>query len=358
MKELGVTDLGATLLLTRLGMEQPAPPTAPAEENYTRDSETDAGTIFKSKFAAFIRSLLAGDCSEQKVSKAVKESGIGVLGAGLKTISKLFDRDYLYVRDCYPKLLIRCLSLGKEGCVCISGDPGIGKSFFAFYVFLALRSIDEKVVLVHQSGSAYIFDGQEVKFERDYRGAEWANEDCWLLLDGRAKERFISKRKRGVVFASPRKSNYYEFIKQNGSVLYMSPWPWDEVEDLVTQEKLLPLMQNIAASWYRRTIGSIYDDDQETEADRQTGDDQGNQQTGADKGNQQTGDDQGNQQTGADKGNQQTGADKGNQQTGADTGDQLEDQQDDNVQYDDDEEEEEYKDQPVNENTDNQENGI
>ena len=45
---------------------------------------------------------------------------------------------------------------------------------------------------------------KKVKYEHGYRGVEWTNEETWPLLDVRAKERFISKRKRDIVFASPK----------------------------------------------------------------------------------------------------------------------------------------------------------
>jgi hypothetical protein len=174
----------------------------------------------------------------------------------LKTISKAFDKNYIFIRECYPKLLIRCLALGKEGAVCISGDPGIGKSFFAFYVFLALFEMQQKVVLVSQSGSALVvYGGKKPKFEPEYRGAEWMDPDTWLLLDGRAEDRFLSKRQRGIVFASPKKSNYHEFIKQNGSLLFMPPWKWSEVEQFVRNEGIRGNLEQLLVSWHRRSCG-------------------------------------------------------------------------------------------------------
>jgi hypothetical protein len=137
------------------------------------------------------------------------------LCVGLKTISKLFDKDTMFVRDCYPDMLICCLETAKKRCVCVTGDPGIGKSFFAFYVFLALLLSGEKVVLVHQSGSALCFNGsEEVRFEKEYHGYDWTDEHTWLLLDGHAPDRYLSKSRRGIVFASPQKSNYHELLSK------------------------------------------------------------------------------------------------------------------------------------------------
>jgi hypothetical protein len=71
-------------------------------------------------------------------------------------------------------------------------------------------------------------------------------------LDGHAPDRYLSKSRRGIVFASPQKSNYHEFIKQNGSVLYMPPWLWDEVAAFVGDSAMEVNIQSLFASWQKR----------------------------------------------------------------------------------------------------------
>lgn len=220
------------------------------------DLNNDSMQLFNTAFLGQLKTLLQNNLTnnEENIAEALSKAGEIELKTKLRTVLNSFDKDYMFVRKCYPELLVHLLSQSLNGCFAVCGDPGIGKSYFALYVFLALYRLGEKVVLVNQNGTAFVFDGNILKFEPTYQGIEWMQDVYWLLLDGLAISRYLGKRKRGIVFASPKKSNFHEFIKQNGSLLYMPPWPWNEVEKFVLSDKIQDNMARLASAWELRKI--------------------------------------------------------------------------------------------------------
>ena len=119
-------------------------------------------------------------------------------------------------------------------------------AFFSFY------HLNEKCILVARSGEARIFDNDRIRFESLFRYDPKKYEDYWLLIDGKVKEDHLSKSSKAVVFASPQKLNYHEFIKQNGVILYMPTWSLKEVLKMATDEKLSEQMKSVVISWFQR----------------------------------------------------------------------------------------------------------
>ena len=123
--------------------------------------------------------------------------------------------------------------------VCVCGDPGIGKSSYALYVFMTLVSKGENVIKFSIGGSALVFNRESGKIRfycngSDVKRESWAHENVWLLIDGHASSNpYGDKRNRAIVFASPKRSNYHEFIKDRGVMMYMPPWEWNEIESLI-----------------------------------------------------------------------------------------------------------------------------
>ena len=110
----------------------------------------------------------------------------------------------------------------------------VGKSSFSTFVFFAIAQMKKnKVVHVSQGGRVLFYNPKNDEFvvSTIEKVSDWREDQCWLLIDGRAHEiPFKDKRTRGIVFASPKKKNYHEFVKQNGRMLYMPPWSLSEVK--------------------------------------------------------------------------------------------------------------------------------
>ena len=119
----------------------------------------------------------------------------------------------------------------------------MGKSSFSTLVFFLLALQRRKVVHVAQAGRALVHEPGEgpadgvIQYMRLEEADMWREKDCWLLLDGRAREiPFLEKKTRGIVFASPKKENYHEFVKQGGRMLIMPPWSWEEVKNFAKKK--------------------------------------------------------------------------------------------------------------------------
>ncbi len=124
-----------------------------------------------------------------------------------------FVKKHLYVRDCYSPLRELILKEGENYNVCITGDPGIGKSYFSLYMFFWFVKSGKPVVRIGNGGSSLTFDGAKITFNPNGIDDYWRLNDVWLLLDGCAEKKYWEKSARGVVFASPKGSNFHEFIK-------------------------------------------------------------------------------------------------------------------------------------------------
>ncbi|KAJ3398575.1 hypothetical protein HDV05_002419, partial [Chytridiales sp. JEL 0842] len=146
-----------------------------------------------------------------------------------------YVKSQIFVRESYVGLIQTILKYGIGQPVCVSGDPGIGKSFLSLLLFFVLVRMNENVVRTSLSGFTlrYSKDDQRVVYEME-PSADWLRSDCWLLMDGQAEPKpFSAKTRRTVVFSSPKQSNYHEFVKMDGLVLFMPSWTLDEVLALV-----------------------------------------------------------------------------------------------------------------------------
>ena len=91
------------------------------------------------------------------------------------------------------------------------------------------------MVHVSTGKSMFVYDpkADEIVF-REMSDHFWRQDDCWLLIDGEANAvPFSEKRSRGIVFASPKKKNYHEFVKESGKTFYMPPWEKYEISRFI-----------------------------------------------------------------------------------------------------------------------------
>lgn len=140
----------------------------------------------------------------------------------------------LFIRRCYVDLGVVIKLWGEYMNLVICGDPGIGKSSFALYVFPLLKQAGFKVVWVSESGSIIYFDGSTVINDLGSSPNVWLDDDGWLLLDGKVDAKYLDKTSKTVVFASPKRDNYYTFLKvSDAEILFMPPWSLNEVNTMI-----------------------------------------------------------------------------------------------------------------------------
>ncbi|KAJ3413185.1 Vacuolar protein sorting-associated protein 53 [Chytridiales sp. JEL 0842] len=166
----------------------------------------------------------------------------------------------IFVRECYVKLISVILKYGVGQPICVSGDPGIGKSFLSLLLFFVLVRHDVDVVRTSLSGYSLRYSKAEKKVYFDLiPSADWMKDDCWLLMDGKAEQKpFAAKTQKAVVFSSPKQSNYHEFVKMDGLTLFMPSWNQDEVEKLVSSFSATETSR-LAASFRREQLDEYAD---------------------------------------------------------------------------------------------------
>ncbi|CAK0731510.1 hypothetical protein CVIRNUC_000004 [Coccomyxa viridis] len=146
----------------------------------------------------------------------------------------------LYVREAYVALQEKLEELKKKGTahVVISGNPGLGKSWFALYMLV--RWLGDKIpVLWHQPRQIYLFEGSTVRKLSTDEAVE-VMQSCAVpglryIADGAAP--LVPKPwvEQSLVAHSPDDSKYKEYLKPRGhekGPLWMPFWEPDELEAL------------------------------------------------------------------------------------------------------------------------------
>ncbi|CAG8770399.1 10440_t:CDS:2 [Gigaspora margarita] len=90
----------------------------------------------------------------------------------------------------------------KKTCCRITGNPGIGKTFFGFYLLYLL--------LQQRKTVNYL-----------------ANEEVWYIVDGREPMNYVAKT---ILICSPQKCYYRNFDKLGPTIRYMPVWSWKEID--------------------------------------------------------------------------------------------------------------------------------
>jgi ABC-type Zn2+ transport system substrate-binding protein/surface adhesin len=115
------------------------------------------------------------------------------------------------------------------------------------YTFARFIQAGIPVVRFTEQGSWLQFDGNKVtEGPNRNENNNWRKKEYWLLLDGKADVHFLSKIKRGIVFASPKRKNYHKYLKTSeGKTFYMPPWSLDEIEDFIIKTRLKDASVNL-----------------------------------------------------------------------------------------------------------------
>jgi hypothetical protein len=112
----------------------------------------------------------------------------------------------------------------------ISGTPGIGKSQFAFYIIYLLLKDGKTIIWNHhkKKDKVYIFNNDFIKIggQSLLSNVDLVNPNIIYLVDSIRPN--IGNVKT-ILFTSPDKSIYKYFKKENGLLLYMPIWTWDEI---------------------------------------------------------------------------------------------------------------------------------
>ncbi|CAG8575757.1 3650_t:CDS:2 [Ambispora leptoticha] len=138
--------------------------------------------------------------------------------------------DILYIRKCYDHLANIVFNEKISRCR-ISGNPGIGKTFFGFYL-LYLLSQKNKTIVYHKFGQDPILFDKQHTFSSDvdfYFEEYLGNRDVWHIVDGLQPRQVKAKT---ILLCSHQKQHYREFDKYVGTTIRCMPvWSWNEVNE-------------------------------------------------------------------------------------------------------------------------------
>ena len=118
--------------------------------------------------------------------------------------------------------------------VIITGTPGIGKSFFAYY-WLWRRIKDRKKVIIETGNYCFIwspdFACRTLKTRRDYISLLTDDPEMVYLVDSDSKKDIANAAKcLTIMFSSPRESNFHDFHKNGAELFYLPLWSMEEME--------------------------------------------------------------------------------------------------------------------------------
>ena len=112
----------------------------------------------------------------------------------------------------------------------ITGTPGIGKSFFAFYC-LYKRVKEGKAVIFEVNEACYIWRPGEkvIEAKREHIEKLMGKAELLYLVDSR-KDIHTIPDCTTIMFSSPRDSNFHDFHKHGAEIFYLPLWSTDELE--------------------------------------------------------------------------------------------------------------------------------
>ena len=142
----------------------------------------------------------------------------------------------LYVRECYEDLARIIISDTEHNRFIVSGNPGIGKTFFSLYLMHVLAKSGTEAIILDRA------QAQTVLFERGKPAVEAVNAapftnllygpHALMLVDGKKPEFLPGFPSTGkvVLVASNKREHWWEFYKGNTRRLIMPPWVLEEME--------------------------------------------------------------------------------------------------------------------------------
>ncbi|KAF8576198.1 hypothetical protein K439DRAFT_1623009 [Ramaria rubella] len=179
------------------------------------------------------------------------------------TVHPIFPQDHSTIleRSEYREILLKLDDLDRKrrrytGGVAVTGQPGIGKTFFLYYILIK-RLLEGKCTVLQDRAPYFLFFDdagcREIQItdtqHADLSDKPYAMRQTWILVDsndgmdkpaefatGRLCDAFV------VQASSPRISRWKGWVKERGGrALIMQPWSWPEIYAAGTQIRDNPL---------------------------------------------------------------------------------------------------------------------
>ncbi|RHZ55278.1 hypothetical protein Glove_417g36 [Diversispora epigaea] len=142
--------------------------------------------------------------------------------------SFLGDIDIIYIRKCYRDLLKIVFDENIRR-IRISGNPGIGKSVFTYYILYKLAQLNKTIVYNHLGSTFIIFEKEKAFYVNQSIMREYIHcQDVWYIVDATEPEKVKAKT---ILICSLRLDHYRNFDKYVGTTIrYMPIWSLEEIE--------------------------------------------------------------------------------------------------------------------------------
>ncbi|OAJ42042.1 hypothetical protein BDEG_25546 [Batrachochytrium dendrobatidis JEL423] len=137
----------------------------------------------------------------------------------------------IYIRPCYPKLLEKSLSIVQSADIChliILGNPGIGKTYFGYFLLLHLArsgatvvyesGVNQKRYLLTPNG---VFEGGKHAFWKILDSSS-----TFYIVDGSAP---VDVDAKTILVTLPRWEIWHRFSKGSCDIRYMPVWSKEEL---------------------------------------------------------------------------------------------------------------------------------
>ena len=146
--------------------------------------------------------------------------------------------DRMYIRADYVGLwdeLESMLLSGGFSKVVVSGNPGIGKSWFGIFVAYKLMTRSKPPTIVWEARRSctrvLVQGGRVLRGSLSSFVDELEDRSTWYLVDEAAAPGPVHKPARTIVFSSPNRDNYKNFLDAVAATLrYLPVWSWEEID--------------------------------------------------------------------------------------------------------------------------------
>jgi hypothetical protein len=144
----------------------------------------------------------------------------------------------IFIRPCYPKLLAIALTIIHDHDsphLVILGNPGIGKTFFGYFILLTLAKLNSTVVYERgKENTRYLFanNGISIGTKEDFR--DYLRRDTtYYIVDASPPVDVAAKT---ILLSSPHRDVWYKFSDDHCDIRYMPTWSLEEIE--ICRQKL------------------------------------------------------------------------------------------------------------------------
>jgi hypothetical protein len=169
-------------------------------------------------------------------------------------LGKEYGPSALFIRNCYLDLK-NVIFDDKINKLRITGNPGIGKSFFGYYLLYLLAIKNTTVVYDHcKESDPFVFEGGKDAFissSQEIKGY-LRDSSVWYIVDGKEPKSVNAKT---ILICSPKREHYKHFDNYEGKVTmrYVPIWSWKEIDvcraNLYKDEVERELAEDLFSKW-------------------------------------------------------------------------------------------------------------